>query len=300
MDKTLCKLAVVQAAPILFDWYASLEKAKNLVCEAAEEGAQLIVFPEAFLPGYPRGFSFGTTIGHRRPEGRKLWRLYQQACHAVPGPAIQSLAELAAKRQVWIVIGVVEKSKTGSLYCSMLFLNPAGELCHHHRKIKPTAAERLIWAEGDGRSLHAVDTEWGPMGGLICWENYMPAARMKLYQDGVGIYLAPTADQRLSWQASMQHIACEGRTFVIGCNQYVEKSMYPADMLAMESLAGMSEILCRGGSVVVSPLGEILAGPLFDQEGIIYADLDMNLVQEARLDLDVSGHYDRPDLFGQA
>jgi nitrilase len=166
-----------------------------------------------------------------------------------------------------------------------------------HRKIKPTASERLIWGEGDGSTLTVIQTPFGRVGGLICWENYMPLARMAMYNLGVDLYLAPTADARDAWQASMVHIACEGRCFVLSCNQFVTKSMYPPDLEGLDDLAGQPEILCRGGSVIVSPLGKVLAGPLFDQEGILTAELDVGEVVGARFDLDVTGHYNRPDIF---
>jgi nitrilase len=166
-----------------------------------------------------------------------------------------------------------------------------------HRKLKPTAAERLIWGEGDGSTLTVVETEFGKVGGLICWENYMPLARMAMYGKGVDIYLAPTADARETWQATLRHIACEGRCFVLGCNQFVTKSMYPADLVGAEDLASEPEVMCRGGSAVVSPLGTLLAGPLYDREDILMADLDMGEIPRGRFDFDVTGHYARPDVF---
>jgi nitrilase len=155
----------------------------------------------------------------------------------------------------------------------------------------------LIWGEGDGSTLTVLDTEFGKLGGLICWENYMPLARMALYSKGVELYLAPTADSRDNWQATLRHIACEGRCFVLGCNQFVTKAMYPADLAGVEELADQPEVMCRGGSAIISPLGELLAGPLFDQEGILYAELDLAEVVRSKFDFDVVGHYARPDVF---
>jgi nitrilase len=169
--------------------------------------------------------------------------------------------------------------------------------CGKHRKLKPTGAERLIWGEGDGSTLTVLDTPLGKIGGLICWENYMPAARMALYGKGVEIYLAPTADSRDSWQSTMQHIALEGRCFVLGSNQFVTKTMHPPDLPGRAELENQPEVMCRGGSVIISPLGEVLAGPLYDQAGILYADLDRNLLTRSKLDFDVNGHYARPDVF---
>jgi nitrilase len=185
----------------------------------------------------------------------------------------------------------------GTLYCTTLYFGPDGRLLGKHRKLKPTGAERLIWGEGDGSTLTVLATPHGKVGGLICWENYMPLARMAMYAQGVEIYLAPTADSRDTWQATMQHIACEGRCFVLGCNQFVTPEMYPAELLALDNVAEPQALACRGGSVIVSPLGEVLAGPLYDQEGILCADLDLAEVARGKLDFDVVGHYARPDVF---
>ena len=185
----------------------------------------------------------------------------------------------------------------GTLYCTLLYFGPHGRLLGKHRKLKPTGSERLIWGEGDGSTLAVVETPFGTVGGLICWENYMPLARTAMYGKGVDIYLAPTADQRDTWQATMRHIACEGRCFVLAANQYVTRSMYPEDLDATGELARQPEVMCRGGSVIVSPLGEVLAGPLWDREGILTADLDLGEVSRSRLDFDVVGHYARPDVF---
>ena len=188
----------------------------------------------------------------------------------------------------------------GTLYCSLLYFGPDGRLLGVHRKLKPTGSERLIWGEGDGSTLNVYETTVGRIGGLICWENYMPLARMALYSQGVEVYLAPTADSRDTWQATLRHIACEGRCFVLGCNQYVTKDLYPADLEGVQDLEGQPEVMCRGGSVIISPLGEVLAGPLYDREGILLAELDLAEVVRARFDFDVVGHYARPDVFDYA
>jgi nitrilase len=166
-----------------------------------------------------------------------------------------------------------------------------------HQKLKPTAAERLIWGEGDGSTLTVIETEIGKMGGLICWENYMPLARMAMYNKGVELYLAPTADARDTWQSTLRHIACEGRCFVLGCNQYMTKVMYPPDLKELKELNDQPEVMCRGGSAIISPLGEVLAGPLFDREGILFANLDLDEIARSKFDFDVVGHYARPDVF---
>lgn len=294
------KVAVVQAAPVLFDRDASTEKASRLIKDAGEQGAQVVLLPEAFIPAYPRGFSFGMVVGSRSPEGRLLWQRYWENSVEIPSPATDALGAAAREAGVYLAIGIIERDTQfsgGTLYCSLVYFNPKGEIMGAHRKLKPTGAERLIWGEGDGSDLLVLATEFGKLGGLICWENYMPMARMALYGKGVQLYLAPTADSRDTWQATLRHIACEGRCFVLGCNQYVTKSMYPADMQDHAELTEQPEVMCRGGSVIISPLGEILAGPIFDQEGILYADLDLDEISRAKLDFDVVGHYARPDVF---
>lgn len=294
------KAAVVQAAPVLFNREASVEKACRLTLEAAAQGAQLILFPEAFIPAYPRGLSFGSVVGSRSPEGRFTWQTYWANSVDVPGPATEALGAAARQANAYLAIGVIERDSQfsrGTLYCTLLYFGPDGKLLGKHRKLKPTASERLIWGEGDGSTLTVLDTPFGKLGGLICWENYMPLARMALYGKGVELYLAPTADARASWQSTLQHIACEGRCFVLGCNQFVTKAMYPPDLTGIEELAGQPEILCRGGSAILSPLGKILAGPLYDQEGILYADLDLAQIAQSKFDFDVTGHYARPDVF---
>ncbi len=293
------KTAVVQAAPILFDRDASVKKACRLTAEAAAQGAQIILFPEAFIPAYPRGLSFGTVVGSRSKEGRLTWERYWANSVDIPSPATEALGAAAKAANAYLAIGVIERSQDsrGTLYCTLLYFGPDGSLLGKHRKLKPTAAERLIWGEGDGSTLTVLDTLLGKMGGLICWENYMPLARMALYSKGVELYLAPTADSRDTWQATLRHIACEGRCFVLGCNQFVTKEMYPADLPGIADLANQPEIMCRGGSAIISPLGEVLAGPLYDEEGILYADLDMAEVARSKFDFDVVGHYARPDVF---
>ena len=294
------KVAVVQAAPVLFDREATLEKAAVLISEAGKQGAGLVLLPEAYVPAYPRGFSFGMVVGSRKSEGRALWKRYWENAVEVPGPATVALGAAAREAGVFLAIGVIERDNQfsrGTLYCTLLYFGPGGKLLGKHRKLKPTGAERLIWGEGDGSTMPVVETPFGKVGGLICWENYMPLARTAMYAKGVEIYLAPTADYRDAWQATMRHIACEGRCFVLGCNQFVKKDMYPENLETLEELEDRPEIMCRGGSVIVAPLGDVIAGPLFDEEGILYAQLDMTEVVKAKIDFDVVGHYSRPDVF---
>ena len=298
--KLSAKVAVVQAAPILFDRDASVEKACQLIYEAAAQNAELVLFPEAFIPAYPRGLSFGMVVGSRKPEGRDLWQRYWENAVEIPSPATDRLGAAVREAGVYLAMGIIERDTEfsgGTLYCTTLYFSPEGEIIGKHRKLKPTGAERLIWGEGDGSTLTVLETALGKIGGLICWENYMPLARMSMYSKGVELYLAPTADSRDTWQATLRHIACEGRCFVLGCNQFVTKDMYPDDLQKHTELAEQPEIMCRGGSVIVSPLGEIIAGPLYDQEGILYAELDLEEVVRSKVDFDVVGHYARPDVF---
>jgi nitrilase len=277
-----------------------VEKACGLIEEAADQGAQLILFPEAFIPAYPRGLAFGTVVGSRSPVGRKVWQRYWENTVEVPGPTTLRLGEAAKKANVYLAIGVIERDaarSSGTVYCTLLYFGPDGRLLGNHQKLKPTGGERLIWGEGDGSTLTVIQTEIGKIGGLICWENYMPLARMAMYNKGVELYLAPTADARDTWQATLRHIACEGRCFVLGCNQYMTKEMYPDDLKELKELDEQPEIMCRGGSSIISPLGKVLAGPLYEQEGILFADLDLGAISRGKFDFDVVGHYARPDVF---
>ncbi len=294
------KAAVVQAASVIFDRQATVEKACRLTREAAAKGAQFILFPEAFIPAYPRGLSFGMVVGARSPQGRNLWRVYWENAIDVPGPETETLGAIAQETGVYLAIGVIERDSRysrGTLYCTLLYFGPDGKLLGKHRKLKPTGAERLVWGEGDGSTLTVIDTPFGRVGGLICWENYMPLARTAMYGKGVEIYLAPTADARDAWHATLQHIACEGRCFVLGCNQFVTKDMYPSDVDGLEELEKQPEVLCRGGSAIIAPWGKVLAGPLYGKEDILFAELDMNDVVKSKVDFDVVGHYARPDVF---
>ena len=294
------RVSVVQAASVLFDKAASIEKACRLIKEAGNEGSKVILLPEAFIPAYPRGFTFGMRIGSRDEEGRALWKRYWENSVDTSGSELKTLGKAVKEARAYLSIGVIERdgfSSGETLYCSLLYFSPDGELIGKHRKLKPTGSERLIWGEGDGSTMPVLSTELGKLGGLICWENYMPLARMSMYGKGVEIYLAPTADSRETWQATMRHIACEGRCFVLGCNQFVTKDMYPSDLATIEELSDQPDIMCRGGSVIIAPSGKVIAGPLWDEEGILYADLDLDEITKAKVDFDVVGHYARPDIF---
>ena len=288
------KACVIQDSPVFFNKEQTLAKVEKLTGEYASQGSQLMLFPESFIPGYPRGFSFGTRMGGRSEEGRRLYAEYVDQSVDLQGEDLVRLEEISRQQGVYLVIGVTEKVNS-SLYCSMLYLSPTRGLLGVHRKIKPTAFERVIWGEAGGEDLCTFDTRIGKLGGLICWENYMPLARMAMYRKGVEIYLAPTADARERWNHTMVHIALEGRCFVLGCNQYMTRSMYPEKY--RELVAGEPEEFCPGGSVIVSPLGKVLAGPLYGKPGALMADLDLAEIPKARLDFDVAGHYSRNDIF---
>lgn len=292
----IVKVAVVQDAPIFFDKEATLQKVETIAKQYAKEGCNLIVFPESFIPGYPRGFSFGATIGNRTDEGRQHYADYYNNSFDLETDDLTRLETLSKEQNSYIVIGVTEKQQTnGSLYCSMLYISPTKGLLGVHRKIKPTGTERLVWAEAGAESLVTFDTKIGKLGGLICWENYMPLARMSMYLKGVEIYIAPTADSREQWTATMQQIALEGRCFVLGCNQYMTTSMYPEKY--KNEVANQPENFCPGGSVIVSPLGKIIEGPLYDKAGVLVAELDLEDIKRSKLDFDVIGHYARNDIF---
>ncbi|MFC8685567.1 carbon-nitrogen hydrolase family protein [Brevibacillus porteri] len=294
------RVAVVQAASVIMDRDGSTEKAVSLTLEAGEKGAKIVVFPEAFIPAYPRGLTFGTKVGSRSPEGRKDWFRYWDNSIIVPSEETDKLGEAARKAGVYLVIGVIERDNEnsgGTLYCSVLFFGPDGELLGVHRKLKPTASERLIWGEGDGSTLPVFDTPYGKIGALICWENYMPLARAAMYAKGVQIYIAPTADARDAWQATIRHIALEGRCFVLSSNQYVTKDMYPTDLACYDDLASSPDEMSRGGSAIVGPLGDYIVEPVFGREEILYADLDIRDIAYSQFDFDVVGHYSRPDVF---
>jgi nitrilase len=288
------RVAVVQAAPAVFDRSATLAKVEKLAADAAAGGAGLVLFPEAFVSGYPRGISFGTVIGDRTAEGRDHFRRYWESSVDIPGPAIDVLSDLASKLGIYMVIGVIER-EGGTLYCTAVFVSPDGYL-GKHRKIMPTAAERLVWGFGDGSTLPVFDTPFGRLGAVICWENYMPLLRMTMYSKGIQIYCIPTADGRDTWLSTVRHIALEGRCFVLSANQFTRLSDFPTDI--KNELASLPEdVVCLGGSCIVGPLGNVLAGPDFDGESILFADLDLADVARAKYDFDVIGHYARPDLF---
>ena len=294
------KVAVVQAGSVIMDKQGCIDKAAALLKEAGQNGAQLVVFPEAFITCYPRGMGFGAVVGSRSLEGRKDYQRYWDNAIQVPSADTDALGAAVKEAGVYCVIGVIEKDQDtseGTVFCTALYFGPDGKLLGKHRKLKPTASERLIWGEGDGSTLQVIETPFGRLGSLICWENYMPLARAAMYAQGVQIYVAPTADSRDTWFATMRHIAIEGRCFVIGCNQYSSKSDYPEDIASRDEFKDLPEEMCRGGSCVVNPLGAFVVEPVIGKETIIYADLDLGQVAQGQFDFDAMGHYSRPDVF---
>jgi len=289
-------VATIQAAPVVLDREATLDKLERLVAEAADLGARIILLPEAFVPAYPASAVFGPVFGgFSDPAAGPVFRRFAENCVEVPSAATERIGRAARKARAWLSVGVNERTATGTLHCALLLFGPDGELQQVRRKLVPTHDERMVWGPGPAEPPRAVPTEFGPVGQLVCWENYMPLARFSLYESGERIHLAPTADSTDGWQATLRHIALEGRVFVLACNQFVTRADYPEDFELKDALAAAPEVLSRGGSAIVAPNGDYLAEPLYGREGILTADLDLGLVTEGRQLLDVSGHYSRPD-----
>jgi len=295
--KKSCKIAVVQAAPVLFDKDACVEKAVKLIREAAAQGSELIVFPELFIPCYPYGMTFGFTVGSRNADGRKDWKRYYDNSILCPGPETEILGQAAKEANAYVSIGVSERDPlSATLYNTNLVFTPDGKLDAIHRKLKPTGAERVVWGDANKNYFPITDTPWGPMGSMICWESYMPLARVALYEKGVTLYLSPNTNDNEEWQATIRHIAIEGHCFFVNCDMYFTRDMYPKDLLSQEEIGRLNDIVCRGGSCVVDPYGHYVTQPVWDKEEIIYADLDMDMVPSSRMEFDATGHYARPDV----
>jgi nitrilase len=286
-------IAALQIGSAAAGTAATLEKILGFESAIRERGADLVVLPEALLGGYPKGESFGTRLGFRLPEGRERFRRYFEAAIDVPGPETEELAALSARTGASLVVGVIERGGS-TLYCTALFFDPVEGLVAKHRKLMPTASERLIWGQGDGSTLPVVPSRAGRLGAVICWENYMPLLRYTMYAKGVQVYCAPTVDSRDTWQVSMRHIAQEGRCFVASAVQYQPS---PRALGVQVPDWDPDQPLMRGGSLIVSPMGDVLAGPLLDEEGLVSAGIDLDQLTEARYDMDVVGHYARSDVF---
>lgn len=294
--KDTCKIAVVQAEPVMFDKKACLEKGISLIEEAAGNGAELIVFPELFIPGYPFAMNFGFRTGCRSADGRVDWKKYYDNSVLVDGEEIQKLAEIAQKKEIYLSMGYSERDAvTGTLYNSNVMISPEGEVMNH-RKLKPTGSERVVWGDANKDYFPIMHTPWGPMGNLICWESYMPLARVALYNEGVSIYISPNTNDNAEWQDTIRHIAIEGHCYFINCDMIITKESYPKDLKEYDALADLGDIPCKGGSCVIDPYGHLVSDCIWDKEGIIYADLDMQKVPSSKMEHDVCGHYARPDV----
>src|SRR4051795_8407704 len=290
-------VACVQAEPVILDRDATIEKLATLAAEAAGNGAKLLVFPEAFIPAYPSSVWARALAGWEEPGAQEAFALLARESLEVPSKAADRLAAIAREHEVWIVTGVTERDpeRPGTLYNTLLYHAPDGSLALRHRKLVPTNHERLVWGQGDGSGLHAIETGLGRVGGLICWENYMPLARFALYESGVEIYIASTADDSELWQATLVHIARESRCFVVAPSHFQRASSYP-DNFPLRELLEDHDVVGRGGSAILGPDGSYLAGPLYDEQGILYAELEPERLFEERQRFDPAGHYHRPDV----
>jgi nitrilase len=291
------KVACVQAEPVILDRDATVEKLARLTAVAAGEGASLVVFPEAFIPVYPSSSWAKALAGWDDGRAKEAFALLAEQSVTVGGDAERRIGDAAREAEVWIVTGVteVDPERPGTLYNTLLYHGPDGKLALRHRKLVPTNHERLVWGQGDGGGLRAISTGLGRIGGLICWENYMPLARFALYESGVEIYVASTADDGEAWQSTLVHLARESRAFVVAPSHFQRASSYPDDFPLRSELEGL-DVIGRGGSAVLAPGGSYLAGPLYDEEGVLYAELDPAVLRAERQRFDPAGHYHRPDV----
>ena len=290
------RIAVVQAAPIMFDKSGCTEKVLRYIRECASQGAQFVVFPELFIPGYPYGMTYGFTVGSRNADGRKDWKSYYDNSILANGPEMQEIISVAQECGVYVSVGYSEVDPiTATLYNSNMMISPDGTALNH-RKLKPTGSERVVWGDADKDFFPVMQTPWGPVGNLICWESYMPLARVALYQKGITLYISPNTNDNPEWQDTIRHIAIEGHCYFINCDMYFTKDMYPETCSAQEEIARLPEIACRGGSCIIDPYGHPVGETIWDREGVIFATLDMQKVPASRMEHDVCGHYARPDI----
>lgn len=295
--KRYCNIALVQAEPVMFDKGACVKKVVEGIREAGKNGAELIVFPELFISGYPYGMTFGFTIGKRTEEGRKDWYRYYDSSMVVPGEETEEIGRAVKEVGAYVSIGISERDAvTSTLYNSNIIFSPDGKLAAVHRKLKPTGTERLVWGDGNRNYFPVADTPWGPAGALICWESYMPLARVALYEKGITLYIAPNTNSHEGWHSTIKHIAMEGRCYFINSNMIITKKNYPKDLNCPEELEKLPEIPMPGGSCVVDPYGNYATEPVWNREEIIYARLDMEKVPASRMEFDPCGHYARPDV----
>ena len=294
--KDTCHIAVVQAAPVMFDKDACVDKVLRYVDECADKGAELIVFPELFIPCYPFGLTFGFRVGSRSQPGREDWKKYYDNSILADGPEMQRIIDKSKERQVYVSVGYFEREAlNGTLYNSNMMIAPDGTAMNH-RKLKPTGSERVVWGDADRDYFPVMDTPWGPMGNLICWESYMPLARVALYQKGITLYISPNTNDNPEWQDTIRHIAIEGHCYFVNCDMVFTRDSYPKDLNAQDEIAKLPDIACRGGSNVIDPFGHPVTDTLWDEEGVLYAVLDMQKVPASRMECDACGHYSRPDV----
>jgi nitrilase len=299
VPNTSFKVAAVQATPVFLNREATLDKACQLIVEAAHNDARLVVFPESFIPAYP-DWVWAVPAGEEALLNELYAQLLANAVE-VPSAATQPLCQAAKRARVHAVMGLTERNTEasgGSLYNTLLYIDSQGNILGKHRKLVPTGGERLVWAQGDGSTLQVYDTPFGKLGGLICWENYMPLARYAMYAWGTQIYVAATWDRGSTWRATLRHIAKEGRVFVVGCGMALRKADIPDQFeLKQRFYQQVGEWINVGDSAIVNPDGEFIAGPLREQEGILYAEIDPTQMRGPKWMLDVAGHYARPDVF---
>ena len=296
IKKDKCKIAVIQGAPVMFDKKACVEKAIRLIDECAAKGAELIVFPELFIPCYPYGMTFGFTVGSRTAPGREDWKVYYDNSILADGEEMAQIVDTAVRNNAYVSIGYSEvDAVTATLYNSNMMISPKGEKMNH-RKLKPTGSERVVFGDADKDYFPVMETPWGPMGCLICWESYMPLARVALYEKGVTLYISANTNDNQEWQDTVRHIAIEGHCYFINCDMFFTRDMYPKTLNAQDEIAKLPDIVCRGGSNIIDPFGHVVGETIWDKEGIIFAELDMQKVPASRMEHDVCGHYARPDV----
>ena len=288
--------AAVQAGSKLFDTPATIDLFAQKLTQAKKAGADLVVFPEAFIGGYPKGIDFQVKVGMRGLEGREQFKIYFDGAVHRGSAEMKKICKLVKDAGVYVVVGIIEK-EGGTLYCSSAAIGKTGDILSWHRKLMPTAMEKVIWGQGDGSTMQVAATELGTLSMAICWENYMPLFRSHLYQQGTQIHCVPTVDDRDVWLPTMQTIALEGRCFVISACQFMQRGDVAADWFDPIQGRDPSAVLIRGGSCIISPMGEVLAAPVFDQDAILTAEINLDDIKRAKFDLDVAGHYSRPDIF---
>lgn len=295
-DSKTLKIGAAQVGTCLFDGAATLSKFEDYLARAKAAALDLVVFPEAFIGGYPKGIDFGVTVGARTPQGREQFRQYAEDAVARGSKELRHIRSMIKAAGVNIVLGLIERDG-GTLYCVTASFNREGEVLSWHRKLMPTAMERVIWGLGAGDDMAVAQMEFGAVSSAICWENYMPLYRAHLYSQGPVIHSAPTVDDRDVWLPTQQMIALEGRCFVISACQYMTRGHVAADWYDPVQGSADDTVLIRGGSCIISPMGEVIAAPVFGEETLVIAAIDLNDIARAQFDLDNRGHYTRPDVF---